>query len=185
MSEAASTTPKMAAGAAFPALEVTALSGETVDISRPTGGADWQAVVVYRGKHCPMCTKFLNRLAEFRQRLLDIGIDIAAVSGDSREQLEAHLEKLDVNFPLFFGLSEAQMQQLGLYVSVPRSPQETDHNFAEPGLFVVNGDGELQVVDLSNNPFARPDLEVFVSGLEWIRNPDNNYPIRGTAPYPG
>ena len=37
-----------------------------------------------------------------------------------------------------------------------------------------------QVVDLSNNPFARPDLEVFVSGLEWIRAPENNYPIRGT-----
>ena len=56
----------------------------------------------------------------------------------------------------------------------------TDHNFAEPGLFVINSDGRLQVVDLSNNPFARPDLEVFVSGLEWIRKPENNYPIRGT-----
>ena len=55
-----------------------------------------------------------------------------------------------------------------------------DHNFAEPGLFVVNAAGELQVVDISNNPFARPDLEVLVSGLEWIRNPENNYPIRGT-----
>ena len=72
------------------------------------------------------------------------------------------------------------MQTLGLYVSVPRSPQETDHNFAEAGLFVTNADGQLQVVDLSNNPFARPDLDVFVSGLEWIRSPENNYPIRGT-----
>lgn len=179
------TTPKLAAGAAFPALEVRALSGETVDISRPTGEADWQMVVVYRGQHCPMCTKFLNALAGFRQRLLDIGIDIAAVSGDSKDQLESHLERLDVNFPLHFGLSEAQMQGLGLYVSIPRSPQETDHNFPEPGLFVVNGNGELQVVDLSNNPFSRPDLEILVGGLEWIRNPDNNYPIRGTAPYPG
>lgn len=179
------TTPKLAAGAAFPALEVTNLDGETVDISRPTGEADWQMVVVYRGQHCPMCTKFLNKLAGFRQRLRDIGIDIAAVSGDSRAQLESHRERLDVNFPLYHGLAEAQMQQLGLYVSLPRSPQETDHNFPEPGLFVVNGDGELQVVDLSNNPFSRPDLEVLVSGLEWIRNPDNSYPIRGTAPYPG
>ena len=179
------TTPKLAAGAAFPTLEVQALSGESVDISRPTGKSDWQMVVVYRGQHCPMCTRFLNTLAGFRQRLLDIGIDIAAVSGDSREQLESHRERLDVNFPLHFGLSEAQMQDLGLYVSLPRSPKETDHNFPEPGLFVVNGDGDLQVVDLSNNPFSRPDLEILVSGLEWIRNPDNNYPIRGTAPYPG
>ena len=171
---------KIRAGAHFPALPVTGLDGEQTDISQPTGDADWQMVVVYRGRHCPMCTKFLNHLADFRERLLAIGVDIAAVSGDSREQLDEHREKLDVNFPLYHGLTEAQMLELGLYISIPRSPQETDHNFAEPGLFVINGDGQVQVVDLSNNPFSRPDLEVFVGGLEWIRNPDNNYPIRGT-----
>ena len=173
-------TNKLHAGADFPSLPVNGQDDSVVDISKPTGDADWQMVVVYRGRHCPMCTKFLNSLAGFRQRLLDIGIDIAAVSGDSEEQLEDHLTRLDVNFPLFYGLTLEQMQDLGLYVSVPRSEQETDHNFPEPGLFVINGDGQVQVVDLSNNPFARPDLEIFVSGLEWIRNPDNNYPIRGT-----
>ncbi len=173
-------TEKLHAGAEFPALPATGEDDSVVDISKPTGDADWQMVVVYRGRHCPMCTKFLNSLAGFRQRLLDIGIDIAAVSGDSKEQLEDHRTRLDVNFPLYHGLTLDQMQDLGLYISVPRSEQETDHNFAEPGLFVINADGQLQVVDLSNNPFARPDLEIFVSGLEWIRNPENNYPIRGT-----
>ena len=137
-------------------------------------------VVVYRGRHCPLCTKFLNSLAGYRQRLLDIGIDIAAVSGDRKEQLEEHMTRLEVDFPLFHGLTLEQMQDLGLYISIPRSEKETDHNFAEPGLFVINAEGKVQVTDLSNNPFARPDLEVFVSGLEWIRAPENNYPIRGT-----
>ncbi len=173
-------TEKLHAGTDFPALPVNGRDDTVVDISKPAGDADWQMVVVYRGRHCPMCTKFLNGLAGFRRRLLDIGIDIAAVSGDSKEQLDDHMTRLDVNFPLFHGLTLEQMQDLGLYISVPRSEQETDHDFAEPGLFVINADGQLQVVDLSNNPFARPDLEIFVSGLEWIRNPDNNYPIRGT-----
>ncbi len=173
-------TEKLHAGADFPSLPVKGQDDSVVDISKPTGDANWQMVVVYRGRHCPMCTKFLNSLAGFRQRLLDIGIDIAAVSADSKKQLEDHLTRLDVNFPLFYDLTLEQMQDLGLYVSIPRSEQETDHNFPEPGLFVINGDGQVQVVDLSNNPFARPDLEIFVSGLEWIRNPENNYPIRGT-----
>ncbi len=172
-------TPKLHAGADFPALPVQGDDG-VVDISKPTGGADWQMVVVYRGRHCPLCTKFLDNLAGFKQRLADIGIDLAAVSGDSREQLDEHRTRLDVNFPLYHGLSQAQMLELGLYISIPRSEKETDHNFAEPGLFVINTDGEVQVVDQSNNPFARPDLEVLVSGLEWIRKPENNYPIRGT-----
>ena len=173
-------THKLHAGAEFPALPVNAQDETVVDISKPTEDADWQMVVVYRGRHCPLCTKFLNALAGFRQRLLDIGIDIAAVSADSKEQLEEHLTRLDVNFPLHYGLTLEQMQELGLYISIPRSEKETDHNFAEPGLFVINAEGKIQVTDLSNNPFARPDLEVFVSGLEWIRAPENNYPIRGT-----
>ena len=173
-------TNKLHAGVNFQSLPVHDMNGTSVDISKPTGDADWQMVTVYRGRHCPMCTKFLNSLAGFRQRLLDIGIDIAAVSADNKEQLSDHLERLDVNFPVYYGLTLEQMQDLGLYISVPRSEKETDHNFAEPGLFVINSDSRLQVVDLSNNPFARPDLEVFVSGLEWIRKPENNYPIRGT-----
>ncbi len=173
-------TQKLHAGTEFRPLTATGQDNTVVDISKPTGESDWQMVVVYRGRHCPLCTKFLNNLAGFRQRLLDIGIDIAAVSADSREQLDDHLTRLDVNFPLFYGLTLEQMQELGLYISVPRSEKETDHNFAEPGLFVINNDGKVQVVDISNNPFARPDLEVFVSGLEWIRKPENNYPVRGT-----
>ena len=173
-------TPKLAAGSEVPSLPVQSLDGETVDISKPAGGADWKMVVVYRGVHCPLCTRYLNGMPDFVERLKAVGVDLAAVSADSGEQLQRHLEKLDVNFPLYHGLTLEQMEQLGLYVSIPRSEQETDHLFPEPGLFVVNTDGNLQVVDISNNPFARPDLEIFVSGLEWIRNPENNYPIRGT-----
>ena len=173
-------TSKIAAGAPFPRLEVQSLNGNVVDISKIQGDATWKLVVVYRGKHCPLCTKYLNQLEDHLQGLSEIGVEVAAVSADSREQLEAHLEKLDVSFPLYHGLTIEQMKALGVYVSIPRSPQETDHNFAEPGLFIVNEEGDVQVVDISNNPFVRPELGALVSGLAWIRNPENNYPIRGT-----
>lgn len=178
-------TPKVEAGAAFPPLVVHGRDGETHDISQPTGGADWHMVVVYRGRHCPMCTRYLNMLEAYVEPLREIGVSLAVVSGDSREQLERHLQKLEVSFPLFYGLTVEQMRQLGLYISHPRSPKETDHPFAEPGVFVINGHGTLQVVDISNNPFVRPELEKLVSGLKWIRDPANNYPIRGTYPYEG
>lgn len=173
-------TNKLHAGATFPALPVQSLDGETVDISKPRGEADWHLVVVYRGQHCPLCTKYLNQLNDVVDALAEIGVSIVAVSADSREQLEQHLGKLDTRVPLFHGLTLEQMEALGLYISVPRSEKETDHLFPEPGLFVINGDGRLQVVDISNNPFVRPELQALVSGLGWIRDPENNYPIRGT-----
>jgi peroxiredoxin len=173
-------TSKLHAGSPFPKTEVTLLNGDQINIATPENGADWKLIVVYRGKHCPLCTKYLNALESHIDDLKAIGLDTIAVSADNKAQLEEHKEKLDVSFPLAYGLTQQQMQELGLYISIPRSEKETNHNFAEPGLFVINQDGNIQVVDISNNPFVRPDINELVSGLQWIRNPDNNYPIRGT-----
>lgn len=172
-------TNKLHAGVAFPKLEVQLLNGGSVALGAPQDGADWKLVVVYRGRHCPLCTRYLNDLQNYHARLKEIGVDIIAVSGDSKAQLEQHVEQLTVEFPLAYGLTVEQMDALGVYISDPRSEQETDHPFAEPGLFVVNEKGDIQVVDISNNPFVRPELEALVNGLAWIRNPENNYPIRG------
>lgn len=171
---------KLIAGSKFPVITVKSLDGQDITLGQAKEGTDWQMIVVYRGRHCPLCTKYLNLLENHKEVLFQNNVDLVAVSADSKNQLEAHLEKLDVSFPLYYGLTLEQMQTLGLYISMPRSEQETDHNFAEPGLFVVNQDGNLHVVDISNNPFVRPEIESLVSGLEWIRNPQNNYPIRGT-----
>ncbi|MBY6190064.1 peroxiredoxin family protein [Microbulbifer agarilyticus] len=177
------TSTKLRAGDTFPSLEAVKLDGSSVTLGKPQGGATWQAVFVYRGKHCPLCTKYLNELETFKQAFQDADVDILAVSADSKEQLEQHLEKVQVSFPVAYGLTEEQMKALGLYISIPRSEQETDHNFAEPGLFVVNEEGNLHVVDISNNPFVRPELGALTRGLAWIRDPDNHYPIRGTLKY--
>ena len=162
---------KLKAGEIFPELKATGLDGETVDIGKPSGDADWRIVVVYRGKHCPMCTKYLNKLETSLGQLSDLSVDVVAASADSQEQLQQHMAQLQVSFPIYYGLSLEQMETLGVYISDPRSAEETDHRFPEPGLFVINQDNQLHVVDLSNNPFVRPDIETLVSGLAFLKKP--------------
>jgi peroxiredoxin len=171
---------KIAAGALFPTIELPTVGGGAEVLGEPRPGTDWKLVLVYRGRHCPLCTRYLGELEKRRSDFDALGVDIIAVSADSESQAREQLEAVVVNFPVAYGLSIAQMQELGLYISTPRSAAETDHPFAEPGLFVVNDNGEVQVVDISNGPFVRPELDVLLNGLRFIRNPDNNYPIRGT-----
>jgi hypothetical protein len=78
-----------------------------------------------------------------------------------------------------YDLSIDDMRTLGLYVSNPRSPQETDRPFAEPGLFVINPQGDAQIIDISNAPFARPELKSLLNGLRFVIS--KQYPIRGSA----
>lgn len=173
---------KLTAGSTFPSIEATLLDGSSVNLGIAHGGADWQMIVVYRGKHCPLCVRYLNLLEEHQAGLKAIGVSVSAVSADSKAQLEEMTEKLSVTYPVAYGLTEQQMKQLGLYISAPRSKQETDHNFSEPGLFVINAEGTLQAIDISNTPFLRPELSVVVNGLTFVRN-QADYPIRGTVTY--
>ena len=174
------TSNKFKAGDLFPVIELPIVNGEKVALGKPHSGADWQMVVVYRGKHCPMCTRYLNEIEKNKAKFLELGISIIAVSADSQEQLNSHMAEVTASYPIAYGLTIEQMQQLGLYISNPRSAQETDHVFAEPGLFIINEHGQLQVIDISNGPFVRPELDGLLAGLGFIRNPENNYPIRGT-----
>lgn len=171
---------KLAAGTEFPVFTVKSTAGEELTLGKASEGFDWQMIVVYRGKHCPLCTQYLQQLNAKLDDLHGLGIEVIAVSSDPLEKATAQMEQVNPNFPVGYGLTIEQMQSLGLYISSPRSPEETDAPFAEPGMFIVNEEGLLQVVDYANGPIIRPELGLLVGGLAFIKNPENNYPIRGT-----
>lgn len=141
---------------------------------------DWQMVVIYRGVHCPICATYLNELNELHDDFKNANIDVVAVSADSVAQLNTFLKDKvdDLSFEVLAELSESQMKLFDLYISQPRSPEETDHAFAEPCVLVINPDNKLHIVDKSNAPFSRPDLKNLLNGIKFIQSKD--YPIRGT-----
>ncbi len=172
---------KLTPGATFPEIQVLDTKGNTQSLVSPTDAEHWTMVVVYRGVHCPICSKYLTQLQEMRSQFQEIKVDIVAVSADSVEQLNTKLDDVSVEFPIYAGLTKEHMSALGLYLSQPTSEAETDHDFPEPGLFVVNSDNKVQVLEIANSPFVRPDLNMLVSGLGYTRK--NDYPIRGTKSF--
>ena len=167
---------KMAAGARFPELGWNAVDGARI---KPAESAGWRVLIVYRGAHCPLCKTYLNTLNGLLDQFNQAGIAVATVSADPSEKAEAEVAECGWKFPVGYGLSVDEMRQLGVYVSDPRSPQETDRPFAEPALFVINPEGDTQIIDVSNAPFARPDLLSLVKGLQFVIG--KGYPIRGRA----
>jgi len=101
------------------------------------------------------------------------------VSADPLEKAQADLDEYGWRFPIGYDLSEAQMRDLGVYISDPLSPQETDRRFAEPAVFCVRPDGIIQIACLSNGPAARPDLVELLDGMKF--NIAHDRPARGIA----
>ncbi|MEP2920122.1 MAG: peroxiredoxin-like family protein [Sulfitobacter sp.] len=168
----------LAAASTFPKTNVEAVDGSTITLGAPRGDYDWQLVVVYRGLHCPICKTYLSKLQEVEAAFNEQGVDVVAVSGDPKEKAQKMADEKNLDITIGYGLTPAQMKTLGVYISDPRSPEETDRPFAEPAMFVVNGDGKIQIIDVSNAPFARPELDGVAGGIKFIRS--NDYPIRGT-----
>ena len=130
---------KPASGERFPDVTVPRLGGGELRLGKPVDDHDWQIVVVYRGKHCPICKTDLTELERTAPDFARASVGVVAVSGDPEDRARTFIE--------------------------------------EPGVFVVTAEGLLQVVDISNAPFARPDLAGLAKGLKFIR--DNDHPIRG------
>ncbi len=166
---------KPTAGVKLPALVWPLVGGGSYQLT-PTGEG-WRLLVVYRGKHCPLCKKYLATLNQMLDEFDSSGVKVAVVSADPRDKAESEAAEEGWRFPVAYDMTVAQMRDLGLYISAPRSTQETDRPFAEPAVFVVNPQGKLQVVDISNAPFARPDLRGLLAGLRFVQ--EKNYPVRG------
>lgn len=152
------------------------VGGGTATVGQATDR--WTMLFVYRGRHCPRCKRFLNKLNDALSAWTSV-MDVLVVSADTADKAQADKAEFGWTFDLGFGLSEDQMRALGLYVSDPLSEAETTQRFAEPGAFGIRPDGTLMLVDISNGPAARPDLAELLDGMTF--NIENNRPVRGTA----
>jgi len=169
---------KLTSGGELPAISLPLVGGGTVTLGKVASPGNWQVVIVYRGVHCPVCNKYLSRLESLKEEFRAANSEILAVSGDPEEKATRMVRSNGLSFPVAFGLTVEQMRQLGLYISHPRSPEETDRPFAEPATFAVNSEGKLHLIEISNTPFNRADLAELFDTVDWIQK--NNYPIRGT-----
>lgn len=168
---------KPAVGKTLPKMSFEKLGGGQITIGEPRD--KHLLFVIYRGKHCGRCKRYLNGLEERLSQWTEAGIDVVAVSADVEAKARADVDEFGWSFDIGYGMTEAQMRALGLYVSDPLSPDEADARFAEPGVFCVMPNGVLHIACLSNGPAARPDLDELLDGMKF--NIANDRPTRGTV----
>ena len=136
-------------------------------------------VVMYRGKHCPICKQQLTQLGSKLSEFTERGINVVAVSMDNEERAMVVDEEWDTgDVPLAFDMSEEMAREWGLYISEGREGTEEPAKFSEPGMFLVEPNGDLRFAAVQNAPFTRPPLDDLLEGIDYMV--ENDYPTRGT-----
>jgi len=181
-------TDKFQPGTRFPEIILPLAGGGHTEIGTPSSPENWKLVVIYRGVHCPLCTRYLETLEGHLAGFAQANTEVIAVSADSETKASAYASKHGFSFPVASELTLIHMRQLGLYVSLPAVPGETDGPFAEPALFVLDTQGIVHVVEITNAPFVRPDLELLCRSVGYMQLSGDqrhdgyggpHYPIRG------
>ncbi len=159
-----------------PALTVPLVGGGTWSLAEQEP-ANFTMLVFYRGLHCPICKGYLGKLQELSGAYADHGIETIAVSMDTAERAAKAKEEWGLStLRIGCSLTETDARAWGLYISKAIKEAEAEV-FCEPGLFWIRPDGRLYLMDVSNMPFARPDLAFLASKAGFAV--DNGYPARG------
>lgn len=139
-------------------------------------------LVFYRGLHCPICAKYLRELVRLLPDFQQRGVDVVAVSSDTRERAEQMALKLNSDqLRLGYGLSLETARQWGLYVSTSRGTTsigiEEPALFSEPAVYIIRPDNTLYYGNVQTMPFARPVFDELLGAIDFALS--KNYPARG------
>jgi len=150
--------------AQVPSLRVPTLSGDTWNLAEQSP-ENFTMLVFYRGLHCPVCKAYLQKLEGLLDAYEASGFSTIAISMNDEETARKTASEWDLDkIAIGYGLSDTDARAWGLYVSKAIKEVEADI-FCEPGLFWVRPDGRLYLADVSNMPWARPDLEFLHSKI--------------------
>ncbi len=161
-----------------PPLEVKLLDGSSWRLGDAKPEA-FEMIVVYRGLHCPICKTYLGeleaKLPEFSKR----GVDVIAVSTDTRERAERAKTEWGLNnLRVGSELSISSAREWDLFIS--RAIREGEPaEFSEPGLFLVKPDGTLFYASRGSAPWGRPPFDQMLRGIDVAT--ERKMPARGEA----
>lgn len=153
-------------GESVPSLDLTSISGERISFGKllkekPT------ILIFYRGGWCPYCNQHLAEMADYEDKILEMGYQIVAVSPDSPENLGKTLEKNEIRYTLLSDSRGELIRAMGiayqatfLYESI-RSKGATGEKLdllPVPSLFLIDQKGVIQY------EYVNPDYKVRMSG---------------------
>lgn len=162
-----------------PPLVVETLAHGVFDLAQDHG-ENGSLVLFYRGLHCPICVEQMALFETLQDRIAALGLASLMVSTNDADKARRTAEQAGVRTArIGHGLSlRAARDAWKLLISQGAGTETEAALYTEPATCLVKPDGTLFASWVQSVPFARPTVEMIVSGLE-ARLP-RGYPVRGT-----
>ena len=150
-------------GQTFPALDVPAVGGGTINIPQSLRGS-YGVVLIYRGAWCPYCQAQLGGFQRASEKLAAAGIKVVALSVDDEATSVGTIEKFKLSFPVGHSANADKVASItGAYSNdSPRYLQSTG--------FVLAPDGKILIAVYSSGPLGRLVAEDVIGMVNYIKS---------------
>ena len=164
-------------GMKIPEADLKTIDGSTVKITeflsqKPT------LLIFYRGSWCPFCNMHLAKLQEYESQIIDLGIQILAISPDLAENLQKSVDKNQLTYTLLSDSKLELTQKMGLayrvsgrivtrykergIVDLAEASGEDHLGLPVPAAYLVDQEGLVQYSYVNPNYKVRIDPEVLM-----------------------
>ncbi len=160
-----------------PDLKINLVNDTRWDLSEQSP-ENFTMLIIYRGKHCPVCKKYLEELQTKVSEFTKLGVNLIAISSDTEEKAKKTYDEWDIsNIVLGYGFPIDEARKWGLFIS--SGIKDEPEHFIEPGMFLVKPDQTMYSESVQSMPFARPRFDDLIKSIEFVL--DKDYPARGEA----
>ncbi|MEH0157488.1 peroxiredoxin-like family protein [Limibacter armeniacum] len=169
-------------GESVPEVALTNTNGNKVTLKevlkqKPT------VLVFYRGGWCPYCNRQLSGLGAIADQLVAKGFQIVAVSPDTPENLQATIDKNELNYTLLsdskmeaarqFGISfKVSQQTLTKYkdygINLTTASGESHNELPVPSVFIVDKEGKIHFEYINPDYSKRISSELLLAATEGL-----------------
>lgn len=138
-------------GQTIPEIEVTSFEGDSKLISEVIKKQK-TVLLFFRGGWCPYCSNHLAAVGTIKDKILDAGYQVIAVSPDSPEKLRENIDKNNLDYELYSDASTELIQAMGLAIEAPDRYSSVLLDFSEkknsnvipvPAVYILNTNGSV------------------------------------------
>jgi peroxiredoxin len=135
----------------------------------------------YRGKWCPVCSKYLNNYQDSLNILKDMGVNVVAITPESIENVEQTVKLHNLAFTVIYDCQEQIMKDYGLMFNVTKSYQDlilkhltidiAKNNGRDaahlpvPATYIINRDGIIVAVQFDPDYNNRATVKWMIQNL--------------------
>jgi peroxiredoxin len=155
-------------------------SGQMIDLNSILKSHKAVVLIFYRGQWCPYCNRYIQRMQDSLQLLMDKGAYVIAVTPETPSNIGKTIEKTHASFSILqdrnyqimkdyqvnYTVDDAMLSKLNAYgVDLEKNNGNKDHVLPVPATYIIDPSGKITFVHFDKDYTHRPSIKALLDKI--------------------